>query len=134
MTTRVTGTTVTASFDEQTYDEIETGAKLTRAHVAVTFHGGIDGTSTQDYLMAYDHHGASSFVGLERVNGTVAGRHGTFVLQHHGTAQHGRLQATWFVVSGSGTGELDRLRGTGAYEWDPDQEHTTTYTFEYDLD
>jgi hypothetical protein len=35
--------------------------------------------------------------------GKTGGRDGTFVLQGKETAENGKIKATWFVVSGSGT-------------------------------
>ena len=59
--------------------------------------------------------GSASFVGIERVTGTLAGRTGTFVLQDAGTLADGEVTGTWFVVPGSGTGELAGLCGEGGF-------------------
>lgn len=46
------------------------------------------------------------FVGLERIRGTIGGRHGSLVLHHTGTFHDGAATATLTVVSGT-----DELKG-----------------------
>ncbi len=101
------------SWDEKPYSEIHGGGKLTRASVTRSFQGDIEGTGTLEYLMVYDEDGTASFIGLERVVGRIGERSGSFVLQHGGTYDGGAVTATWFVVGGSGTGELRGVRGRG---------------------
>ena len=55
-------------------------------------------------------------VSMQRFIGKLGGRHGTFVLQGKETVQNGKIKATWFVVPGSGTGDLSGLRGEGGFE------------------
>ncbi len=102
-------------WDEKTYQEIEDGAKLSNAKVTQSYSGAIEGTSTIEYLMSYTIHGTASFVGLERVSGTVDGKAGTFVLQHTGSFSEGKARSTWSIIPGSGTGDLASLRGSGSY-------------------
>jgi hypothetical protein len=47
---------------------------------------------------------AASFVGIERVKGSVCGRSGTFLLQDQGTLKGTTVFGEGFVVPGSGTG------------------------------
>jgi hypothetical protein len=54
-------------------------------------------------------------VGIERVSGRVGSRSGTFVVQDKGTLAGTTVSGTWFVVPGSGTGELEGLRGEGGF-------------------
>jgi hypothetical protein len=56
--------------------------------------------------MSYTIQGTASFVGLDRVSGTVAGKSGTFVLQHAGSFSEGKARSSWSVVPGSGTDDL----------------------------
>jgi len=71
-------------------------------------------------------------VSLQRVRGKLGGRKGTFVLQGQEPVAHGKIKATWFVVPGSGTGELAGLRGEGGFEGQFGQGSTGTldYWFE----
>ncbi|HEU5102509.1 MAG TPA: DUF3224 domain-containing protein [Roseiflexaceae bacterium] len=101
-------------WDEAPYYEAAGEAKLTKANVALTYEGQIEGAGLADYLMAYPEQSDASYVGIERVSGKLGGRSGSFVLQYAGTAdQNGTIRATFFVVPGSGTGELNGLRGEG---------------------
>ena len=52
---------------------------------------------------------------MERVVGAVGGRSGGFVFQDQGTLEDQTVSGTWFVVPGSGTGELNGLRGEGGF-------------------
>ena len=50
----------------------------------------------------------------ERITGTLAGRTGSFVLEHGASMGEGVETVQWArVVAGSGTGELGGLSGTG---------------------
>lgn len=102
-------------WDEKTYQDIGGGVKLTNGKVTQTYSGGIEGTSNIEYLMSYTVQGTANFVGLERVSGTVAGKSGTFVLQHAGSFSEGKARSSWSIVYGSGTEDLASLRGQGSY-------------------
>ena len=67
-----------------------------------------------DRLVHTDGTGIST--GIERIEGSVDGRAGAFVLTAHGR-HHGqdRVTGTWTVQPGSGTGELVGLRGRGTF-------------------
>ena len=101
------------AWDEKPYNEVEGELKMTRSSVAYAYQGDIDGDSTLDYLMVYRPDESGSFVGLERIIGRVAGRAGSFVIQHTGTFNKTEVDSTFFVVPQSGTGELATLRGEG---------------------
>lgn len=55
---------------------------------------------------------------MQRFRGKLGARQGTFVLQGSEIVEAGKIKATWFVVPGSGTGDLSRLRGEGGFEGD----------------
>jgi uncharacterized protein DUF3224 len=99
------------NWDEKPYDEMAGAAKLTRASVTKVYKGDIEGEGKLEYLMAYGLDGSASFVGIERVIGRIGDRRGNFVFQHAGTFRDGVARSTWVVVSGSGAGELNGLRG-----------------------
>ena len=101
------------TWDEKPYSELDNGAKFTRASVSKSFSGDIDGEGTVVYLMFYPGDGSASFVGLEHVIGRLGDRAGSFVLQHTGADDGATTKSTYFVVPGSGTGDLRGLRGEG---------------------
>jgi len=76
------------------------------------FHGDLEGSGTGQMLAAgTDVEGSGGYVAMERVNGTLHGRKGTFALQHSGTMTRGTPQLSISVVPDSGTGELVGLAG-----------------------
>jgi len=83
-----------------------------------TFTGDIDGESTVRALEVLRDDHSASLVSLQRFRGKLGGRQGTFVLQGSEVVQNGKIKATWFVVPGSGTGDLSGLRGEGGFEGD----------------
>ncbi len=126
------GTFEVKSWDEQPYDEIGGGLKLTRARVTQTHHGAIEGEGTVEYLMAYREGGTASFVGLERVVGTIGGRSGSVVLQHSGTFEGGAAKSAWAVVPGSGTERLKTLRGKGSYVAEHGGANSISFEFDFE--
>ncbi len=74
--------------------------------------------------------GSAGYVAMERVNGTLGGRRGTFVLQHTGTMQGGVNSLSIHVVPETGTGELTGLTGRFAIIIEG-KKHS--YEFDYDL-
>jgi len=96
-------------------DEPAEGPVLTRIHVEESFSGDITGDGVVEFLQAARPDGSASFAGIERVTGTVAERTGTFLLQQAGTLQDNVVSGDWFVIPGSGTGQLAGLRGTGGF-------------------
>jgi len=120
------------SWDEKTYNEIEGAPKLTRVSATKSYQGDIEGEGKLEYLMMYRTAGSASFMGLERVTGSVGGRSGSFVLQHSGTFEGGVAKVTLSVVPGSGTGDLRGLSGEGRFSvgHQPPYSMTLDYGFE----
>jgi hypothetical protein len=76
------------------------------------FHGDLEGTSRGEMLTAGTSvAGSAGYVAIEKVDGSLRGRAGTFVLQHTGTMTRGAPQLTITVVPDSGTGDLSGLAG-----------------------
>ena len=113
MSTRVTAILQTVNWDEGPFSEIEGGPKLTRALMTGTYSGAIEGMTTVTFIMIYPDEATASFSGLERVEGKLAGRSGSFVLRHEGSFANGEVRTMLTIVPGSGTGELTGLRGEG---------------------
>jgi hypothetical protein len=102
-------------YEPAVYDEPAEGPVLSRIHVEESFLGDISGDGVVEFLQAAQPDESASFVGIERVTGSVAGREGTFLLQDAGTVQDSIVSGDWFVVPGSGTGQLAGLRGEGGF-------------------
>ena len=119
MSTDLSATFAIDSWEEEPFDEIKGTAKLTRAWVAKTYSGDIDGTSKTQWLMAYSEDGSATFVGLERVVGSFGDRTGSLVLQHVGTFADGAATASLSVVRGGGSDEMATVEGDGDFRADP---------------
>jgi hypothetical protein len=104
-----------ASWQEDTYEDLGGGAKLTRASVTQTFEGDVAGDGSVQWLMAYRTDGTAHFVGLQRVRGSIGDRHGTFVLETSG--EFDGQMATWqgSVIRGTATEGLAGLSGRASF-------------------
>lgn len=127
--------TASGSFDvevrPQPADEYADGAVLGRMTLDKRFRGDLEGTSRGQMLTGMTAvKGSAGYVAVERVSGTLAGRSGTFLLQHHGTMDRGSPSLTITVVPDSGTDGLVGLAGTMRIDV-ADGEHA--YALEYSL-
>jgi len=76
------------------------------------FHGPLEATSLGQMLaMTSAVKGSAGYVAMELVTGTLAGRRGSFALQHSGTMDRGAPSLSVTVVPDSGTEELLGLSG-----------------------
>jgi hypothetical protein len=97
----------------QANDSSNDGLTLSRLSLDKQYHGDLDATGKGEMLAAGTPvKGSAGYVAIERVNGTLGGRRGSFILQHVGTMAHGSQQLAISVVPDSGTGELAGLSGT----------------------
>jgi hypothetical protein len=103
------------SSEANPYD-VTTSLALMEIHINETFTGDIDGESMVRALQLQRDDKSASLVSMQRFRGKLAGRQGTFVLQGSEIVENGKIKATWFVVPGSGTGDLSGLRGEGGFE------------------
>jgi hypothetical protein len=115
MTTHATATFKVDAWDEKPWDTGEGQPKMTRAEVAKSFEGDLQGTSRLQYLMTYREDGTADFVAMERIRGSLGGKRGSFVLSHAGAFVDGAASGRWTVVEGSGTDELEGLSGSSAF-------------------
>jgi hypothetical protein len=91
----------------------------------------VTGAGAVEWLMCYQPDGNARFVGWQRVDGSVAGAEGSFVLATTGDFDGGKAVGRWTVVAGSGTGALTGLTGSGRFE--APHGPTATFTLDYDL-
>ena len=86
---------------------------VSRFSIDKRIHGELDATTHGEMYTAGDpKSGVAGYVAIETVTGTLAGRSGSFVLQHFATMNAGGPSMMVKVVPGSGTGELKGLAGT----------------------
>ncbi len=116
----------------QPFDELAQGGTLGRMTIAKTLRGDLTGTGRGVMLSAMgDVKGSAGYVAIEQITATLAGRSGTFVLQHSGTLTRGAPELVVRVVPDSGTGQLVGLTGRMSIDVAADGKHS--YVFEYAL-
>jgi hypothetical protein len=130
MAKHATGTFKVTSWDENTYEQLEGDAKLTRARITQDFSGDLQGGGTWDVLMCYAPDGTAIYTGLVRVIGKLNDRAGSMVLQTNGGFDGNEARWTWSVVPGSGTEQLSGVHGEGAVV----APHGSTGSFSLDFD
>lgn len=97
-----------------------------------TFRGDLEATSAGEMLAVRTAvAGSAGYVAIERVSGTLAGRTGTFALQHWGIMDKNTPDLRISVIPDSGTGQLTGLTGTMTIDIQPGGKHF--YTFIYTL-
>ena len=88
------------------------GIKLNRNMVRKEFSGDVAGKSEAQMVAAYTATpGSAGYVAIEHFTGSVGGKSGSFVLQHHGLMEKGEAALTVTIVPDSGTGELAGISG-----------------------
>ena len=89
------------------------GIKLNRNVVRKQFSGDLVGRSEAQMVAAYTATpGSAGYVAIEHFTGSVGGKEGSFLLQHHGLMEKGEAALTVTIVPDSGTGELAGISGT----------------------
>ena len=83
-----------------------------RMAIEKQFHGELEGSGKGQMLaMGTAVDGSAGYVAMERVTGSVHGRHGSFALQHSGTMNRGTAQLAVTIVPDSGTEGLSGIAG-----------------------
>lgn len=115
---------------EPPFDEAG-GVTLGRATFDKKFEGALAGTS-KVHMLAVRTPVANSagYVAVERIDATLDGKKGTFVVMHTATMNKGERALTIAVVPDSGTGELAGIAGSMGIEI---VEKRHYYTLEYTL-
>ncbi|HLK05439.1 MAG TPA: DUF3224 domain-containing protein [Candidatus Acidoferrum sp.] len=105
---------------------------IARYSLDKVYHGDLDATGAGEMIASMGTvKGSGTYVAMEIVNGTLAGKKGTFALAHIGTQQGGQQNLSIRVVPDSGTGELVGLAGELKIIIAPDGKHS--YEFEYEI-
>lgn len=115
---------------EPPFDVVD-GVTLARATFDKRFFGALEATSKVHMMSALSPEDAGAYVAVERVNGVLGGKRGTFVLVHLGIGEGTERSLRVTVVPRSGTGELRGLAGEMKIIIHEDGKHF--YDFEYTL-
>jgi hypothetical protein len=93
------------------------GINLGSMSIDKTFKGELSASSKGEMLTAMTAvKGSAGYVAVEQVFGNLAGKTGSFVLQHFGIMNRGQDRLILEVVPDSGTGELNGLSGKMSIE------------------
>jgi uncharacterized protein DUF3224 len=129
--TTATGTFEVTGMNEDGYRELGAAGRLTRARGTQRFEGDLEGDGSVEWLMCYAADGTARFLGLQEISGSIGGRSGTFVLEVTGDHDGSGSKATWRVLEGTGTGDLEDIGGEGGFEAPGGPR--ASYTLEYRL-
>ncbi len=127
-------TQITAAFDFDSWDEQEVldveGARIVRTTFVKRFTGDLEGTSRGEMVMAHALQGSAAYTGYERVEATLAGRRGSFILRHNAHMAQGAGSSEVVIMDSSGTAELTGLSGTAEIERHEDGTHTLRLSYD----
>lgn len=118
MRTQITVQFEITAWDQTPYDESTDGPALARAIVRKTFSGDLSGTSVAELLLCAPDDAHAGYLGQERFTGQLAGREGTFVIQHGGIVDGPDQRPFGTIVPGSATSALRGLRGAVTFMHD----------------
>jgi hypothetical protein len=124
------GTIQHNNWDEKPYHEAPP-QKATMAIIEAVFGGDLEAKAVTRFLMQYPDEATCHYAGYLNVEGTLAGKKGSFVLYELGTWADGTARSDWTIVENSGTGALKGITGTGSYSAQHDK--TVHYTLDYSL-
>jgi hypothetical protein len=118
------------SWDEEPAQEFADGTKISRSESRLD---GEIGSATSRSLLYYRADGTSSFVVVMRVEATLDGHAGAFVLAGDGTYDGTTAAQRLTIVDGSGAGGLAGIRGSArSYSTSADYPNMPL-VLEYDL-
>lgn len=111
MNTTGTGTFEVA-VNPQPADDYADGRELGRMTIDKQYRGDLEAEGRGQMLTGMTVvEGSAAYVAMERVDGVLAGRRGSFILHHRGRMSAGDQQLEIQVVPDSGTGDLVGLEG-----------------------
>lgn len=87
------------------------GGSMTRGRFEKTFTGDFEGTGVVEaVLLRSDGDGPAVYSAVERIDGTLHGKRGSFLLLHQAMMPG---PSSWSIAQGSGLGELQGISGAG---------------------
>jgi hypothetical protein len=96
----------------QPLSEVAQLSGLGRMSLDKRYHGALEATSSGEMIAFRSATpGSAGYVAMETVRGTLAGRAGSFVLQHSSTLNRGQAVQSITIVPDSGTEALTGLAG-----------------------
>ena len=94
-------------------DEYADGATMGRMTLDKQFSGDLEGTGKGQMITGMGSvKGSAAYSAIDRITGTVHGRHGSFIIQHTGIMTRGAPSLVITIVPDSGTEQLAGISGT----------------------
>lgn len=126
---------ITGTFDvtitPETLSDTAAQSGLGRLSLAKRYHGALDASAQGEMLsVRASVAGSAGYVALERVDGSLDGRHGSFYLQHSGSMTRGEPALSVTVVPDTGTEQLQGLSGSLAIRIEGGKHY---YDFTYEI-
>ncbi|MEO8571461.1 MAG: DUF3224 domain-containing protein [Chloroflexota bacterium] len=125
------GSFAVSGMQEESYEELAGGAKLTRASGDQAYTGDIDGNGKVQWLMSYRGDGTAHFVGIWHLTVSIDEHDGSFVLESVGEFDGKASSGTLSIVDGLGAGDLQSIRGSGSFRAPGGAD--ATYELDYDV-
>ncbi|MGI8670521.1 MAG: DUF3224 domain-containing protein [Aridibacter sp.] len=115
-------------WEAETYDDSTPSPTLSEVTVKKTFDGEMKGNSVGKLLMCSSLDDSAGYTIMDRFFVEIEGRKGSFVIIHGGMTDE--MLAKGKIVPGSGTDELEGIRGTIEFKSD---ENGKTIILDYEL-
>lgn len=115
-------------------EKLDLTTGLRRSKLTHLYLGDIEAESRFECLAFAGATGTSNFVGLEYLTGKIGNRVGGFILQHIGSVKSGQSISTLNVISGSGTGDFEGIRGHGRTTWSMTGNDASQVLLEYSFE
>lgn len=120
LVTQVATGELTVKLPPLPFEDRPPGSRLERMSLFKRITGDLDAVARGQMLVTltarFDSQG---YVAVEHVDGLLAGKRGTFVLQHFGVMSRGAHRIVAGVVPDSGTDDLVGLAGTFSMQLEP---------------
>lgn len=131
MTRQLKGSFTLTDWDESTYQQLDGDSKLTKVVIGQQFSGDLEATGEWHGAMFYRPDGTAEYAGIQRIEGSVDGQQGSFVIDSWGAYDGTTAANKWRVIEGSGTGALAGVSGKGSSAAETGAEGT--YSLDVDL-
>ena len=115
MNVNAAATFTVTSWEEQPFEGSTKDLKITQALVSKSYSGDITGVGSVIYIMKHQADGTATFIGLQQIEGAIAGRQGSFAIEQTGFFDGKQAEGTCTIKPGTGTGDLKTLSGDGNF-------------------
>jgi hypothetical protein len=116
--------------NQNPFSESEGGIKLAHNNFIMEYTGEMQGEGIEHELWINYPDNTADVYGIERFTGSIGGKKGSFVTEHKGRFEGGKIKKTMTIVKDSGTGELKGISGGSRIESGPAEKFPIVYEYE----